>query len=86
MHLHDSRASENEDENRCIADSDDVKTTPLGCLVAKPISHNRLVDEQCTFSLGMCVHIDGASLTNPIIFIDHDVEPSRQERMQCSLE
>ena len=37
-------------------------------------------------SAGIVDHIIGASLTNPIIIIDHDVEPSRQERMQCSFE
>ena len=43
------------------------------------------MDEQCTFSPGIVDHIVGASSTNPII-IDHDVEPSGQEQMQCLFE
>ena len=34
---------------------------------------------------GIVDHIVGASSTNPII-IDHDVEPSGQEQMQCLFE
>ena len=80
----DSRASGKEDENQCIDESDDVKLTPLGCFVSKPVSQYRLMDQECTSSAVIVDHIIGTSLTNPIIIIDHDVEPSRQEPMQCS--
>ena len=82
----DSKASEKDNENQCIAESDDTKLAPLGCFVSEPVSQYRLMDEQRTFNLGIGDHIIGTSSTNPIIIIDHDVEPSRQERMQCSFE
>ena len=81
----DSRASEKEDKNQCIVESDDVKTTPLGCLFSKTVSQYQLLDKQFTFSMGISDHIVGASSTNPII-IDHDVEPSGQEQLQCLFE
>ena len=80
----DSRASGKEDENQCIDESDDVKLTLLGCFVSKPVSQYRLMDQECTSSAVIVDHIIGTSLTNPIIIIDHDVEPSRQEPTQCS--
>ena len=81
----DSKASGKEDENQCIAESDDAKPALLGCFVSELVSQYQLMDEQCTFSPGIVDHIVGASSTNPII-IDHDVEPSGQEQMQCLFE
>ena len=82
----DSKASGMDDENQCIAESDDSKLAPLGCFVSEPVSQYRLMDQECTSSAVIVDHIIGTSLTNPIIIIDHDVEPSGQEQMQCLFE
>ena len=49
----DSRASEREDRQRCIAGLDDVKLPSLGCLTPRPVSQHWLMDIQCTLSPGI---------------------------------
>ena len=78
----DSRASERKGRQQCIARLGDAKPPPLGCLTPKPVLQYRLMDIQCTLSPDIGGHIAGASPANPIIIIDHHVEPPRQEPVQ----
>ena len=74
------RASKKEDQRQCIAEWDDVKFAPLGCLIPKPLSQqDRLGNKECTFSLDMGDNIFDALLKSdcPRILYHH-VEPSRQ--------
>lgn len=78
--------SEEEDKQRCMTESHDIKSVPLGSLIPKPVQQYRLEDKQCTSSTSMDDFIVGASPNNPIIIPDHHVEPSSQEQTQNSFE
>ena len=76
-----SGTSEKEDKKRCVAELDDIKQTPLGFLIPKPVLQYQLRDEQCNCNPGICGNIVGTSPSNPIVIEDQHIESARQERM-----
>jgi hypothetical protein len=82
-----SKTSDEKCERQHVAEWDNLKSEPFGCLIPKLFSpQDRLENRRFTISLKMSDHIFDMSLKIDYIrILDHNAQPSLQGRIYCKL-